>query len=218
MRQLDLYEFAAIVVPGTILLTALYVVYPAAKELLGQDGLSIGEAGLGIVLAYGVGHILQALGNMLEALWWKALGGMPTDWAGENRRNIINADQFEALKVALARAFPDRAAPLGTAAKPQGWKRMVREVYAKVAAAGRAGRVDIFNANYGLCRGLATAMLVALALSIIKTGLCHWELKSFLLVGVGLSWFRMHRFARHYARELIVQFIDLQSSQSKDVA
>ena len=37
---------------------------------------------------------------------------------------------------------------------------LMRQVYARLAAAGRTGRIDMFNRTYGLMRGLTSAFLL----------------------------------------------------------
>ena len=80
---------------------------------------------------------------------------------------------------------------------------IVREVYAIVSGAGKAARVDTFNGNYGLLRGLAAAFvaLVIVAL-VLGKGL---YLVGVLVIPLLLAVQRMHRFAVHYATELFTQ-------------
>ncbi|MBL8809844.1 MAG: hypothetical protein JNM43_06665, partial [Planctomycetaceae bacterium] len=88
------------------------------------------------------------------------------------------------------------------------WYGITRQIYAAVSAAGRAGRVDTFNGNYGLNRGLA-ASLLTIAILVLFTGRSNWPYSVGLLLGAIAALYRMHRFARHYARELFVQFLQL---------
>src|SRR5206468_10104956 len=82
---------------------------------------------------------------------------------------------------------------------------MVGEVYSVVVDAKRASRVDIFNGNYGLMRGLSAAILVLLIASAATArGL---PVAAALVLALLLALQRMHRFSRHYARELFVQFV-----------
>ena len=86
---------------------------------------------------------------------------------------------------------------------------VTRHIYALVKASGRSDRVDIFNANYGLCRGLAAAFLVLLIVCVARRpSFAGWQALG-LGTLLGLSLFRMHRFATHYARELYVQYQQL---------
>jgi hypothetical protein len=82
---------------------------------------------------------------------------------------------------------------------------IVREVYSLVAAAGKANRVDIFNGNYGLMRGLAASALVLL-LAAIVTAKSAYVIAALVIVFL-LALQRMHRFGKHYAIELFVQFL-----------
>ena len=78
-------------------------------------------------------------------------------------------------------------------------------------AAGHAKRIDTFNANYGLCRGLAASLLVLLFVNLI----CNfkgWQIHVILSALCCLAIYRFYRFGIIYARELFVEF--LQSSNS----
>ena len=80
MRKFDFYEFVGIVTPGMLLLVGVGLVWPdSTKKLVGQD-LSLGDFGIGVIVAYALGHITQAIGNGIEKLWWLVRCGMPTDW------------------------------------------------------------------------------------------------------------------------------------------
>jgi len=89
------------------------------------------------------------------------------------------------------------------------WHPVVRQAHAAISAAGRAGRVETFNGNYGLCRGIASAMLVIFVLSLFREIDQCWPERIALLVAAGLALARMHRFGVHYARELFVQLLTL---------
>jgi len=74
-----------------------------------------------------------------------------------------------------------------------------------VAGAGKAARVDTFNGNYGLLRGLAAAFVVLIVVaSVIGKGI--W-IVSALLILLLLAIQRMHRFAVHYAIEVFTQYL-----------
>ena len=57
-----------------------------------------------MVLAYVVGHLIQALGNLIEQLFWALQGGMPTDWLRTNRHQLLAPTQ-----VSLAKGGSDEA-------------------------------------------------------------------------------------------------------------
>lgn len=211
MRTFDFYEFAGIIAPGAVVVTGLAVLHPPLKQLVGDQGLSLGEFGIFIVLAYVAGHLVQAVGNLLEWAWWKLWGGWPSDWVGRRKGDLLNRAQLDRLESLVE-------AQLGLVGmKPDSdmthkkWHPVVRQAYAAVAGAGRAGRIETFNGNYGLCRGIASAFLAVFVLSLFQEIDQHWLERIALLVATGLSLARMHRFGVHYARELFVQFLQLHS-------
>jgi hypothetical protein len=83
-------------------------------------------------------------------------------------------------------------------------------MYAAIAGSGQssAERINIFNGNYGLHRGLAAALLMALGIVVVQ-GVASWWNIGLLLAATGLCLARMDRFGCHYARELFVQFLNL---------
>jgi hypothetical protein len=101
---------------------------------------------------------------------------------------------------------------MGKGTKPKGWYNVTRQMHAAIAKAGQAGRVEIFNGNYGLCRGLAAGLGLAAVLGAMKGGLSHWHLPAVLIAGAAMCVYRMHRFGVHYARELFVQFLALATA------
>lgn len=206
MRNLDFYEFVGILLPGVVLLTVAGLVFPDAKaELVGQN-LSTGDFGLATLIAYVLGHLVQGIGNILEIVWWKAWGGMPTDWVRSRKHRLISDEQGRLLELGLRKVLRNESFELREGVDRGQWYSITRQVYAFVSARGHAQRVDVFNGNYGLCRGVAAALLVSLVIVCAKDwGAWRAEL---LLVGLeALAIYRMHRFGVRYGRELFVQFI-----------
>jgi hypothetical protein len=90
---------------------------------------------------------------------------------------------------------------------------VVREIYAVVSEAKRAARVDTFLGNYGLTRGLAATLLILIVVAMATTkGLVP---VAALVVLFALALQRMHRYARHYATELFVQFLALKGKKAE---
>jgi len=212
MKQFDFYEFTGILLPGAIVMAAMVLLFPGWGLPTLVEDISVGGLGIFIVLAYAVGHLVQAIGNLIEAVWWKYWDGMPTNWLRTKPARLLAEQQISLLQERL-RKQPGLASFEITSSSLSDWHAITRQIYAAVAGAGRASRVDMFNGNYGLNRGLAAGLLAVLALLPTQTTM-DWRLVVCVLVGAALALYRMHRFARHYARELFIQFLELPARES----
>jgi hypothetical protein len=200
-RSFDFYEYAGIVVPGTIITLGLLWFFPENRVLFSKEGVTFGELGLLVIIAYAAGQLIQGVGNWIELLWWKVWGGFPSKrvLAG----HLVSAEQYRRLLVTL-RKDGKVTSDLSTCSHSE-CLAIVREVYSIVAAAARAGRVDTFNGNYGLLRGLAASFLVLFILALIagKGVYVTGGLATLFLLALQ----RMHRFGKHYALELFIQYL-----------
>ena len=211
MKQFDYYEFTGILVPGVTALAGSLLLFPDLLKPVSMKDVSLGGLGLFVILAYVLGHLVQAVGNGLEAGWWKLWGGMPTDWVRTKPNCLLAPSQLAALEKASKERL--RLKDLQIANNTPGqWYAVTRQVYAEVAGAGRAARIDIFNGNYGLNRGIAAGLFAVLAIALIKWPI-NWALVSGAALAIALAIYRMHRFARHYARELFIQFLQLPARE-----
>jgi hypothetical protein len=204
-RNFDFYEYAGFIIPGAVLLLGLLWLFPEQRVLFAKEGVTFGELGLFVIVAYAAGHLVQGVGNFIEWICSK-VGGYPTQklLAGA----YLSTEQHKRLDEILRTAF-DVAQP--SKITPAAARSVAREAYAIVAAAGKAARVDTFNGNFGLLRGLAAAFLVLFVAAII-VGKSIWILVT-LAVLFALAVQRMHRFSRHYAIELFVQFLLVKKGQ-----
>lgn len=212
MKHFDFYEFAGLIVPGTTLLVALVTFFPSILPVASGSSMNLGEVAVGAVLAYGTGHVVQAFGNLLEAAWWKVMGGMPSDWVGKGATTFLHSKQLEALPQKIAEQLRIEGVTLNGDSR---WSGITRQAYAAVSASGRANRIDIFNGNYGLCRGLAASFLVVVILIALRFGYRRPDVLSLAAAAFLLSGWRAHRFGVHYARELFVQFLQLPPREAK---
>ena len=199
-RTFDFYEYAGFIIPGAVIIVAAVWLFPESRAFFSKEGITLGEFSLFVIIAYAAGQLVQAIGNGLERIWWKARGGMPSVriLCGEYLSTEQHKRLLEALRPRLGDADPSKL--------PQSERlAIVREVYAEVAGAGKASRVNTFNGSYGLMRGLAAAFVVTFALAIVAS-------KGITVLGVlGMLFLlaisRMHRYGRHYATELFAQFL-----------
>jgi hypothetical protein len=232
MKTFDFYEFAGILVPGAVLLFGLVQLIPGLAAALGGKELVVGNLGPFVVLSYAAGHIVQALGTLIEprlwALrWWG--GALPTDriWGDvkTGKGGVLSPPQIATLAAQLQPKL-GLTTPLDPSTlNKSAWPGLTRQVYAAVAASNRASRVDIFNGTYGMMRGLACSLLILLAviaghilialIPFVHSGVPGGTILRLaaidvvLLLMVLLILYRMYRFGLYYGRELFVQFLQL---------
>ena len=206
VKALDPYEYVGVVAPGAVVAVALFAVWPQAKEALLTKDLSLGEFGVFLVCAFVLGHIVQAVGSMLEWLIFKPTG-IPTDWLRRSKTALISASQRlrldEKLKVQQGADFSIEST------SEDDWYAITREIYASISGADRAKRVDAFNRTYGLMRGI-TAALIGATIWFLVTRWSQWAWPATTAALAVLALFRMVQFAILYARELFVQYVNCQ--------
>lgn len=208
-RTFDFYEYAGFIIPGTALVLGLLLFFPEGRTLFAKQGVTFGEFGLFVVVAYAAGQLVQAIGNFVEWLWWKLWGGMPSKrlLAG----HYLSVEQRKRLIEMLKR--DTKVTRDIEAADKTEYRGIVREVYAVVSGAGKATRIDTFNGNYGLLRGLAAAFITLLIVAFI-VGKGPYVIATLVILFL-LAVQRMHRFAVHYATELFTQYLLLSSDPAE---
>lgn len=210
MKTFTFYEFAGIIAPGALALMGIAFLFPSTREVLIVKDLSIGGMGLFSVISYVAGHLIQALGNVMEWLWWWTCGGMPTDWIRTMKGGLLSNAQIDSLMKRVAVLIDSKNGFKLEEISSNDWQAITRQVHAVVVARGNTERLEAFNGNYGLTRGIAAA-LVIIAVSILLQDVSHWKMALIVFVGAVIALFRMHRFAKHYARELFIQFLSRDS-------
>ena len=218
MKEFDFYGTVGVIAPGMVMvLGAVVLFFPSdGNALLAVANLSLGSLGIGLIVAYVAGHLLQAIGNCLEALWWRFWGGMPTDWIRTGKHEVVAPVQRELVQSRVREVISDPSFALSrTTAKH--WYSITRQIYAAVAAANRSSRVDTFNGNYGLSRGIVAALLSLLA-GMAVAHWRDWRIEITLLLLIVLAVYRMHRFGVCYARELFVQYLESPGAPDSDQA
>jgi len=213
MKDFDFYQVIGVISPGVIVVTGgIVLFFPEQRQNLESiSNLSIGGLGLGLILAYALGQLLQAFGSIIEKIWWKFWGGMPIDWVRSGKRDLVAESQRKQIQRHAQTMLNDQSLDF-TSIDAKQWYSIVRQMYAAVSIEARASRIDVFNANYGLCRGVVASFLALFAATVIKDWQL-WILELVLVILIALSIFRMHRFGVHYARELFIQFLDSQDKR-----
>jgi hypothetical protein len=193
--------------PGAILIFGLAQAETLIAQTVPLKDMSLGSLGVFLILSYAAGHLVQTLGGFMEAAWWYWYG-MPSDWIRSNKLKLIHESQ----RATIINQLPTKlglSAPVELEGMTRReWYGLTRQIYAAVAAQNHASRVDIFNGNYGLNRGLCVSLVFVAIVAYFKVP-TNWSAIGLLNFGAVLAALRMHRFGKHYARELLVQFLQL---------
>lgn len=207
--KFDAYEIIGVITPGSVFLFGLALLFPNLKSLFFDQGFSVGDLGLFLVLSFVAGHLIQAAGNLVEGAIWKPFGGMPTDWLIKNPQRLLHDAQVERLRQAVKSDFDCDLKQLS----PAQWASIVREIYAAVQARGETTRIDSFNRTYGLMRGVAATLGVLAVIALVVTWPA-WKPTVLTALAALIAGYRMVRFGKRYGRELIVGYLRLGRSES----
>jgi len=199
MKQFDLYEFTGILIPGVILITGSLPALPSSYVQFFNNGFS--AAIYLIAVGYGLGHLVQAVGNILEWLFWKPFCGRPTEWLRLRQSKCFHKTWRE--KVFAYYQLNDNDEP-----EIKEWNSCVRLMMESVAGSGGPPqRLVVFNGNYGMFRGMAASFLL-IGLVHLSYGNLTLQGAVFLVALFILSLYRMYRFGLYYATTLFATFIN----------
>jgi hypothetical protein len=206
VKNFDFYEFTSILVPGAATIYIVSMLFPDIASFTNLEAVSVGGFGVIIILAYATGHLVAALGNVFESAYWWAFGGRPTDWVRDPRKTFLAEDQSAVLARRVAELF-GLSKPKALSDWTDGsWFGLLVQIRAEVDAGNKSGRVNTFNGNYGMFRGLAAGLLACIALAPFSKTITVSGYVILIICAV-LALLRMHRFGKHYACELFAQFI-----------
>jgi hypothetical protein len=193
------YEMVGVIIPGASLLLGLWWLFPGSVHGLEWKDISLGGLGIFVVASFCAGHVLQAPANIVMDAVWR-FTGRPTERM--RSRGVGLADSQ------VAKIPPQVESVLGLTVKEDAdesqWRGVVAQIAGTVASQGRDARMESFNGNYGLFRGLTSALIVLCVAALIEHR-CTFGAAA--AVGAICTAFRMQRFSRYYAREMWVQFL-----------
>jgi hypothetical protein len=208
-KTFDQYEYVAVITPGLVFLFGLSQVWPQQLDLSNYKDVSVGALGLILVAGYVAGQGLRAVGEPLEWLFWKALGGMPTDWVLKTKTWLISGPDRNKVEEQVQTLLKQPQFKFATVKDKIGhWHSLTRQIYAAISKAGHASRIDAFNRTYGLMRGFTIA-LVALGIVFLIFDPDQRWLAGVAFVLAALAFFLFFQSAISYARELFAQFLIL---------
>lgn len=210
MKKLTFYEQVGIIIPGAVFLFGLLFFYPILRDLLATNGITVGQLGIYLLLSYAAGNLVAALGNVGENVLWAVGGGMPTDWIIKPTTRLVSSHQRTLIQERL-RSRLTLDVDISKLDRKTWWP-ISRQVYSEVARHGRPDRIDTFNGNYGLNRGLASACFL---LACIAGSQHAWSACALLVFLTAVYGYRAYRFGVHYGRELYIQFLTLTDAKAK---
>lgn len=213
--KLDAYEYVGLVVPGSVVALALTLLSPDVREVIAKDGIDLGGFGVIVLVALVSGFLLQSVGNAIEAVETK-LGVSPSELLRKRGSGPVSDAQFRRLSEAL------KAKGLGDMSimSASDWRAVRGEMAADVHASGNGGRLEVMLRMYGLGRGLVSAFILSMALTLLfpHDGEVRWKYLAVLGIGFVLSYARTRRFSQSYLRELIVSYARVSGKGAVDAA
>jgi len=132
---------------------------------------------------------------------------MPTDWAVTRANKDVYPNAVEdVLKLTNHTQVGEN---------PKEWRVLIAIIRSRIDASSFRRRVLVFNANYGMFRGLSVASIVLLAAG--WTSEQPLEIVYAVLGAVGiLSLYRMHHLGVIYARELYASVSNILNQERTD--
>jgi hypothetical protein len=203
-KNFSFYELTGILIPGATLVFGLLFFFPEFRALFFSDGVSIGGLGLFLLISYAAGHLAAALGSVTEIAVW--LGrGRPSNWVVGENSSLLSPEQIDNLEQLIKQRLRLDISSLREMT-PKQWLPISRQIHADVMSHGKPARIDSFDGNYTLNRGLGAALL-ALALLSLAYSETDWRVTVGLLPIALIYTYRMYRFGLSYASELYAQFL-----------
>ncbi|MCH8490762.1 MAG: hypothetical protein LAT81_12645 [Oceanicaulis sp.] len=205
----DPYEFIAVIIPGALPTFAMSLLVPEIATVLSSNGLELGEFGVFLIIAFVVGHVVQSLGNLIEA----AEGRL-----GVGKRDLpflknppVSADQWARFE----RCFSMMIGNENFSISRDSYSSVINQVYSRLHAEQRTQRIDAFNRTYGLCRGMVAGSIATVVLIILLGGAetHHYAAVVLLFLTIPL-YIRMRRFSRLYLSEVVNQCLALDGQKT----
>lgn len=207
MKELSLYDILGVLTPGAIVTVGIITVFPEASTVLANKSITVGEFGLVVLVSYIIGNLIAGLGNFLEGFYWRLRGGWPTERAVRNDCAIIQAREREALEEKLVANKLIKAGERVAELPPKDWRGISRRIYLEVTNQNARNRIEIFNAQYGMNRGIVAGFIILEALVILHIGFSLWRIELLLAACTIMACYRMERFGRYYASELLRAYL-----------
>lgn len=188
------YDLLSTAIIGVVIVTVVNFLFLGNIEI---DSIAY------LALGYLAGYFINAIGSLMEFIYYKTIGGMPSDnlltlvpkqkWTGYNRVRF-----YEAQRVidTIKRELNDKNAST---------QKMFSCAMRKVNGCEES-RVPAFNAQFAWSRTILTAILISSILFAIR----FYDEWIFWVVSISLlliSWNRFKERGYYYAREVLNEYL-----------
>jgi hypothetical protein len=221
--KFDYYDAIAHLIPGTIgCLVILYFCDILSVTLPKPEVGSLSGLGIGIALAYTVGHLLQSIASVFEPAFYFIWGGKPSVNLLDGGSDYFNDDERRQLIQEFVGFFGiPGSCPHEKKARRNYYQRLFQRCMA-VCNRNKLGRVEIFVTAYGFHRVVLTTFLLTFGICLLAWGAHKSSLVPLPAGKLGLlslvTWisgistlievFRARKRAYYYAHEVIAMTSD----------
>ena len=197
-KEFSFYEFVGLIVPSVSLLYIGQLIWIDSGHQSIIDFTKIGDSACFFIICYGIGHLIQGIGNHFETLLWWCYGGMPTKW-------LINKNRFG--NYLFEKTYTQKQIDKLTNQFGNMNDYGLKAYNFLVISGAKTDRIDIFNSNYSLFRGLSITTMI---LFVDTWYAFSWKIAIIPFVVFIIFLLRMIRFAKHYAKEIYRSFDNLK--------
>lgn len=174
-----------------------------------------------VYLAFGyfVGYVVNAIGSLLEPFYFTLACGHPSDrlltikkekkWTGWRRVKFYEA---ETVIMMLKGQMQKRG--IDESIESKDGKKIMFDLAKNGVFKVERSRVPSFNAQYAFSRTILTAVIIVFISSVVSyyDELMFWLISIVLLL---ISFFRFKGRSYYYAREVLIEYINLQPNSSQ---
>ena len=217
-EKFNYYDAVAHLIPGTI--GSLFILYTSDLVSIGIPKIDFGPltgVGVGVAIAYTLGHLLQSLASSLEPFYYALWGGKPSICLLERKSGLFSEHQRKKLVDDLVQFFAIEEKCPEKLSDNRNYYQRLFERCMSLCNRHKLGRVDTFSAIYGFHRVLLTTFLLGFLTYVTLWFLQHWNvliipsakvpwLRSLIVLTGAAGWieiFRARKRAYYYAREIL---------------
>jgi hypothetical protein len=202
-NKFELYDILGFLIPGTLLVCWLPVCFPAASIVTSNLNFPSAFSVLALTaLAVMFGHLIQAIGSIVEPVIYWTWGGRRSKTAFKDGINgYLSKSAAGRIKTKLERVAGSETSDMD----------LFYYALQRTDAAG-IGRTGRFNSLYAYHRGLVVFFLLAIVLfaaSIFGGAASCWNQTRIIGVFIGLGvllvlvWYRTNQRDAYYVREVL---------------